>query len=149
MESPTLQELIEQHGLSEGDCNQLATDVHLEQISRVCCRQWKSLPAHLGLETVVAEDIDKGQKGEREKRHDFLRQWKEIKGSAATYKRLLTALMEIRCTQDAGKVCEVLRGEVSTPPQQSAASQPLNTAPALAPPGTTSKFIPSSHCISH
>lgn len=104
---------MKQYELSDGDCNQQVTDDHLELISRSSCKQWKSLPSHLGMDTIAADDIDKGQKEEREKRHDFFLKWKETKGSQATYKQLITALLKIKCTQDAEGVCEVLKESVA------------------------------------
>ena len=61
----------------------------------------------------MAEDIDKSQKGEREKRHDFLLKWKDEEGSDATYGQLITALLKIKCTQDAEKLSEMLKQSVS------------------------------------
>ena len=96
--------MAEQYGLADGYGDQPVTDEHLEIISRSCCKKWKSLPAHLELEDIVAEDIDKTQKGEREKRHDFLREWKSMKGSKATYKKLIAALLKIKCKDEAEKL---------------------------------------------
>ena len=84
------------------------SDCDLEIISRCCCKDWKMLPAHLELDAIVAEDIDRKQVDEREKRHVFLRQWKKMKGSAATYKQLHTALLKIDCREDAEKVYAIL-----------------------------------------
>lgn len=100
-----------QYGLSDGDCKQQVTDVHLDLISRSSCKQWRSLPSHLNLETIVAEDIDKIQIqiDERSKRHKFLLQWKDIAGSCATYKNLITALLIMKCAQDARQVCKILK----------------------------------------
>jgi hypothetical protein len=80
MESPTIQDLLKCYGLSHRSSKKPVSDAHLEEISRSSCEQWKSLPSHLGLETIVASDIDRSQK-EREKRHDFFKKWKDIKGS--------------------------------------------------------------------
>ena len=60
----------------------------------------------------MAEDIDKSQKGEREKRHEFLLTWKDMEGSSATYKQLITALLKIKCRRDAEKLCEMLKKSV-------------------------------------
>ena len=65
------------------------------------------MEAHLELEDIVAEDIDKTQKGEREKRHAFLRKWKSMNGSKATYKQLIAALLKIKCKDEAEKVQEM------------------------------------------
>jgi hypothetical protein len=108
-ESPTFQDLLKRHELSDRSCNKLVSDVHLEEISRSNCKQWKSLPSHLGLETIVADDIDRSQKDPREKRYDFFLQWKDIKGTGATYKQLINALLKIKCKKDADKVCQLLK----------------------------------------
>ena len=100
---------MSRYRLTERQYNQQVSDTHLERLSRSGCKQWKSLPPHLELETIVAEDIDKSQKGEREKRHEFLLAWKDMEGSGATYKQLITALLKIKCRQDAEKLCEMLK----------------------------------------
>ena len=101
-------EVISQYGLTEADCSKPVSEVHLESISRSSCSSWKSLPAHLGLETIVAEDADRSQADPREKRLEFFRQWKKIKGSDATYSQLINALLKIDCKQDPEKVCQIL-----------------------------------------
>jgi hypothetical protein len=106
---PTVPELMGRYGLSDKDCEKKISSPHLEHISRSCCMEWKSLPPHLKLETIVAEDIDKKSATEKAKRYDFLLKWKEMKGAQATYKQLLAALLEIKCTQDSEKVCEMLK----------------------------------------
>lgn len=120
-------------GLAGGDRNQQVSDGHLEEISRSCCEQWKSLPPYLGLETIVASDIDKSPKEEGEKRHDFFKKWKKVKGFAATYGKLIDALLAIKCRGDAEKVYKIMLStcaESSQPPEPSAASAmpPYNTA---------------------
>ena len=122
VEGPTLLELVDQYGLSEADTSQQASDSDLELISRSCCEQWKSLPPYLGMETIVANDIDKSQKAPQEKRHDFFQKWKEIKGSNATYKVLISALLKMKCGQDAEKVCQILKKSIQPPKMASSAS---------------------------
>ena len=107
--SSTFLQLMSQYRLTERQYSTQVSDIHLEKLSRSGCKQWKSLPAHLELEAIVAEDIDKSQKGEREKRHEFLLTWKEMEGSSATYRQLITALLKIKCRQDAEKLCEMLK----------------------------------------
>jgi hypothetical protein len=109
MESLTIQDLLKCCGLSHRSSKKPVSDAHLEEISRSSCKQWKSLPSHLDLETIVASDIDRSQKDEREKRHDFFKKWKDIKGSGATYKQLINALLKIKCVQDAEKICQLLK----------------------------------------
>ena len=82
--SELLAELLKKYQLSGSSCKKQVNTGHLETISRSGCKEWKSLPAHLELEDIVAEDIDKSKKTEREKRHEFLLKWKDVKGSEAT-----------------------------------------------------------------
>ena len=110
--SSTFLQLMSQYGLRERQYNQQVSDINLEKLSRSGCKQWKSLPPHLELEAIVAEDIDKSQKGEREKRHEFLLTWNEMKGSSTTYKQLITALLKIKCRRDAEKLSEMLKKSV-------------------------------------
>ena len=108
-EHSTFLHLMGHYGLTEGHYNQTVDDSHLEKLSRSGCKQWKSLPSHLKLETIVAEDIDKSQKEEREKRYDFLLKWKNTEGSAATYAQLISALLKIKCRRDAERLCEMVK----------------------------------------
>ncbi len=53
-----------------------------------------------------ASDID--NKGEKEKRHTFLIKWRDVKGSEATYRNLIQALLTIESVEDAEEVCKLL-----------------------------------------
>ena len=126
-------------GLTEGD---QVSDEHLETISRSCCEKWKSLPAHLELETIVASDIDKKQKDEDEKRHDFFKKWKLTKGSAATYGKLISALEKINCMDDAEKVRQFMGTKAVSPsiPECSCSTAPNPAALDITPPESACMF---------
>jgi len=115
MEQCTFPKLVEHYNLTEGDCNKPVSDVHLECISRSHCEHWKRLPAHLGMDPIVAKDIESGYGDEGTKRHNFFCTWKKTKGFNATYKQLISALLKINCRQDAECVCEMLRDSISGP----------------------------------
>ena len=53
-------------------------------------------------------DVDKLSGGEGEKRQAFLALWRERKGSEATYSKLLSALLNTDCREDAEWVCKLL-----------------------------------------
>ena len=105
-------QLMRHYALTERQYNRPVSDTHLEEFSRSGCKEWKSLPRYLKLYTIVAKDIDKSQKGEREKRHEFLITWKHFEGSNATYRQLITALLEIKSRQDAENLSEMLKQSV-------------------------------------
>ena len=107
-------ELLSSFGLSREDCGRTVSDAHAECISRKCCKHWKKLPSHLGLDTIVVDDISSGQGDEETKRHNFFLKWKETKGSGATYRALINALLVIDCREDAEKVCDILKDPVGS-----------------------------------
>ena len=119
--------LIARYHLTEEDVNKQITDQHIEIISRTSCSQWKSLPAHLGLLPITARDIDRGPGDEREKRNTFLTTWKAMKGSEATYKKLINALLTIECREDAESVCELLKDADSVQQPESDCSSNAST----------------------
>ena len=65
---------------------------------------------------------------EDEKRATFFAKWKEAKGSDATYKALISALLEIGCAEDAECVCKLLKPAskhlLSTQPAPREVAQP-------------------------
>ena len=100
------EELLRHHELTEEDCCRPISDKHLELFSLSLCNCWKMLPAFLG---ITAQDVDLDS-GEQEKtRHRFLLSWKQSEGSLATYKKLITSLLELECAQDANEVMLTLK----------------------------------------
>ena len=114
MEPITFISLIKRFELHEEDCNQEVVDTHIEDISRSCSCQWKNLPSYLGMRDNVPEDIEHEQKSEVEKRLTFFKQWKQMRGSEATYKCLITALLNIDRTKDAEHVCQLIKECIGT-----------------------------------
>ena len=100
--------LLDSHHLSDEDINKEITDGIMGVISRSLCNKWRSLPPHVDLDSIVVKDIDRMQLEEGEKRVKFFGIWKEKQGSRVTYKRLIHALLDIKCTHDAESVCMLL-----------------------------------------
>ena len=110
--SESLNQILNDYQLAEKDCNVPVSDLHLKEISQSYYwnrTNWKSLPAHLKMIEIEVDD------SEQEKRHAFLREWKAVKGSDATYKNLINALLAIECRQDAEGVCKLLQKPQSAP----------------------------------
>ena len=109
-ERVAVSDLLGYYQLGEDVCNQQVTDRHLDEIASSYCRRWKSLRAELGLKAIVEHDIDHSIPGDEEgKRHALFSKWKLMKGSSATYKELISALLRIKCRDDAEGVCKVLK----------------------------------------
>ena len=100
---------------SRASLSEQVSDVHLQDISRSCCSKWRRLPARLEMEEIVVQDIDRLQGlSEEEKRLNFFKQWKSEKGSEATYKKLIDALVKIKCREDAEKVQCLIENPATT-----------------------------------
>ena len=94
---------------ADQDLDKVISDLHLQAIAQTSDINWKSLPSRLGLQDDVAKDIDKGFTKEFDKRQEFFQQWKRFKGSEATYRSLVKALLDINQRHNAEYVCELLR----------------------------------------
>ena len=119
----SLESLIARYHLTEEDVGKQITDEHIEVISRSTCRKWRSLYAHLDLSSIAVDDVDHLPVDEDQKRFTSL---KEKKGSEATYKKLISALLTTECREDAECVCKLLK---SLQQQQ---QQPQSTGSAVA-----------------
>ena len=91
---------------------------HLNAISRSYCNQWKILIPYLKMKGITEDDVDAHSGSPREKRRIFLRKWKRVKGSEATYERLVCALLEIECRNEAEGVCQLLQRPCLSPLQE-------------------------------
>ncbi len=109
VEVPDTDQLLEGYSLTVANCSREVSDCHLDEISRLHSREWKSLPPYLGIPNIVAEDSSLSAGDPREKRLNFFLKWKQKKGSGATYLRLISALLKIQCKKDAESVCELLQ----------------------------------------
>ena len=107
--------------ISEENLNHVISDRHIEKISNSSCEKWRSLPPYLEMETIAAKDVDRDHSAsdECEKRCSFLKKWKKMKGVKATYKSLICALLEIKCTEEAEGVCKMLKKEEYEQPNTS------------------------------
>ncbi len=105
----TISSLLHRYQLKREDCNKKVSDRHLEEISSSHCGKWRSLPAYLDMKTINMEDTDRDPGNEEEKRSAFFRKWRHMKGSAATYMKLIGALLEIKCMEDAESVCKLIQ----------------------------------------
>lgn len=72
------------------------------------CKQWKKIGYSLGLTRTQIEDIDKEKKTEDEKRSTMLSIWKQSRSFKATFHKLVNAIYECGCTDDAYQVCMYL-----------------------------------------
>ena len=119
--------LMEHYGQTEQDCSKVVSELHLDSFSRCCCTRgtWKALAPHLEIERAVVDDIDRRQVADEEKRSIFFYQWKQMKGSDATYMRLVAALLKTKHRLDAEELLKMLQGSSSSSSKQHSASAKL------------------------
>ena len=138
---------MDEHLLNE-ECNKQISDAHLEMLSSKRCRKWRNLTTSLELDSIVKDDIDRKSVCESEKRLDYFTEWKDQKGSAATYKSLIRALLKIGCRDDAEFVYQLSQstGSHSTSPAQTT-SDVANTSPSQATPAASDTHTAKGNCV--
>ena len=122
-------ELLREYQLTEEVFDRQISDPHLEEISRTSSTKWRSLPPHLDIPdtTCTVGDIECDSQNEEERQNNFFFTWKRKKGTRATYRKLVCALLKIGCRGDAEKVCRLLLESVST--RQKNSSPPVKSKP--------------------
>ena len=100
---------MDQFCIIEDDYVREITDVHLEEFTHAHGKDWRLLPAHLEMDGIIVSDLERQPGGERERRHTFFTKWKFLKGSGATYEKLVYGLLKVGDRQGAEAVCELLK----------------------------------------
>lgn len=101
---------LQRFGLTERDVLKPVSKIHLQEISRAHCRDWRSLPAALMMENDnICQDIEREEPHEEARRRNFFSQWKSEKSADANYKKLINAFLEANCKEDAEYVCSLLK----------------------------------------
>ena len=95
--------LLLEYGLTEEICNRPISFSHLKDIASSCCGRRGALHAHLGLPSGLVKEIDSTLCSEIS-----IKNGKKIKGSEATYKKLITAYLKIDCRHDADYTCGLI-----------------------------------------
>ena len=113
--------------LTEDDWNKPLTDIHISDICRKACGKWKLLSPYLGgMEEIDISDIENTFAEEEVRRSKFLKRWREKMGSEANFKRLISALLRIKCRRDAEIVCGLLQLQISRNVSPSATTPPIS-----------------------
>lgn len=85
--------------------------MHLQEIARSSCKDWKWLGPYLKIGKVEVNDIDNKRAEEKVKRLEFFQVWVEKDGSDASYYKLIDALLKNGKKEDAEFVCTLLQVE--------------------------------------
>ena len=114
----SMENVLTQYELTEDDCMKKITDKDLDSICNTCSFPYGRMAPHLKVEQACAEDIkqDTNLRSESDRRSSLLKKWKQSKGSEATYKALLSALLGIERREDAEVICKLLKDSKSATP---------------------------------
>ena len=124
--------LMARYELTEEDCKGEVSDTDIVKIASSLRGKWESkLPPLLEMETT---DIGTPV----EDKIAFFEEWKQQQGFDATYKSLISALLQVKCRQDAESVCKILKettlSQASTSTNTtSIPSSSVSEAPGMAP----------------
>ncbi len=118
----TVDSLMQKFGVSAAACDSKVTEVHLQEISQNHCSKWRDLPTPLGLSKMAVNDLEYKPGGEGGKRKAFLETWQQQMGGDATYRALITALLNVQSRDDAESVCKLLQGAPAHPAPQTQAT---------------------------
>ena len=108
-------------------CKVKILESDMQKISHDLCGNWRALPAHFDMKSIVVSDIEKTTADEPERRHKFLLRWEQEKGSEATHAKLISSLLEINCRSDAEEVYKMVQHLNDRPPQDSSTSTARKT----------------------
>ena len=97
------------YGLSEEKFNEQISDAHADKIARFYCKDWRLVCYYLEMGSIVVYNIEHDCETEEERRRRFFTTWKNMKGSGATYRMLIHALLETKRRLDAEKICILLQ----------------------------------------
>ena len=107
MSRVTLDELLEEVGVSPAQLDKACTSEHLQDIA-LFLESWRTVAPHLGLSNVEAEEVENDGRAENEKRRKILEVWKARFAFKAKYLVLIKALLKIGRADQAEQVCRVL-----------------------------------------
>ncbi len=109
----TLKDLLEHHGLSEESLNQEVARDDIHEISTFLTDDWRLLACvpKINLTYNEIEVIRKDNDGEDLKKLAFLIKWKKKQSIKATYRVLVDALLSNENSNDASKVCQLVKSK--------------------------------------
>ena len=108
-----LRVLLELYRLKEEDCIKKVSDIHLQKICSYCTK-WRSLYPYLDMKYSDVVSVEHDGYDEEDMRRRFLERWQFQSGHNATYKKLIYALLENECKEEAESVCKLLSASLES-----------------------------------
>ena len=107
MSEVTLDELLEEVGLTSHQLDEKCTSQHLQDIA-LFLESWRTLAPRLGLSSGDVESIEAEAHSEQERKHKTLELWKTRSAFKAKYRVLVETLLKVGNADQAEKVCRLL-----------------------------------------
>ena len=107
MSRVTLNELLEEVGVSPAQLDRACTSEHLQDIAQFL-ESWRTVAPRLGLSNAEVEEVERDEAEEKEKRRKILEVWKARFAFKAKYEVLIKALLKIGRADQAQEVCHLL-----------------------------------------
>ena len=107
MSRVTLNELLEEVGVSPTQLYRACTSEHLKDIA-LSLESWRAVAPHLGLSNAEVQEVERDGTDEKDKRRKILEVWKAGFAFKAKYMVLIKALLKIGRADQAEQVCRVL-----------------------------------------
>ena len=106
----TLNDLLQHHGLSEDNLNQEIASEKIHEISTFLTDDWRLLAPIMNITGIAVKAIERDNHSEELKMLGFLTKWKQKQSIRATYRALVDVLMSNENSNDASKVCQLVKG---------------------------------------
>ena len=107
MSGVTLDELLEEVGVSLTQLDEACTREHLRDIA-LFLESWRTVAPHLGLSKVQVEEVELDGTEEKEKKQKILESWRAKFAYKANYRVLVKAFLKIGRADLAEQVCHLL-----------------------------------------
>ena len=107
MSGVTLDELLEEVGVSLTQLDEACTREHLRDIA-LFLESWRTVAPHLGLSKFQVEEVELDGTEEKEKKQKILESWRAMFAYKVNYRVLVKALLKIGRADLAEQVCHLL-----------------------------------------
>ena len=105
--------ILQRYGMKDQDLDRAVSKKHLDRLSHSYLENWRRLPVYLGMKDITKRDAILSATEEEGRRRFFLNTWSKMKGSEATYRKLIFALVRIQSMEDAEAICKLLVPKVA------------------------------------
>ncbi len=131
---------MEEFGLSEEQFDQVVSESHFEAITLCYSEKWRYLYTDLNMDLISVSNANRRHHHELDKRKAFFSEWKKKRGEEASYRKLVSALLNIDRRQDAEGVCRLLQEGFM---EEESGNRPMDCSSSLSSSSSSSSSLSS------